>query len=353
MNSHSLPAGSEEFYRTLVESAAEGMLTIDAESTIVYANPAVEDILGYAPEELVGSSKMKIIPERLRPVHAAALDTYVRTGERSIDWEGIELPALHKDGHEVPTLISLREHTHDGDRYFTGIIRDVTERRRREDELRDQKERLDEFADILAHDIRNPLSVARGYTELAREREQSPELAQVEEALDRIDRLVDDVLALSREGRFIGETGPVDLETSLRAAWGNVETGRATLEVEPGLGVVVADGSRLAELFENLFRNAVEHGTADPEGVGSHSLTVNAGRLPEGEGFYVADDGDGIPEAEREAIFERGYSTRESGTGYGLSIVRQLAEAHGWTIGAAESDGSGARFEIRDVAFEG
>jgi PAS domain S-box-containing protein len=352
MNTHSLPGSSEEFYRTLVENAAEGMLTIDTESTIVYANPAVEDILGYAPEELIGSSKMKLIPERLRPDHTTALDTYIQTGERNVDWEGIELPALHKDGHEVPTLISLREHTHDGDRYFTGIIRDVTERRRREDELRDQKERLDEFADILAHDIRNPLSVARGYTELAREREQSPELAQVEEALGRIDRLVDDVLALSREGRFIGETERVDLEASVRAAWGNVETGRATLEVEPDLGVIVADESRLEELFENLFRNAVEHGATDSKGAESRSLTVSTGRLQDRRGFYVADDGPGIPEPEWESIFERGYSTRESGTGYGLSIVKQLAEAHGWTIGVTESDSGGARFEVRDVEFE-
>lgn len=92
---------SEAFYRTLVENAAEGMLTIDEHSEIVYANTAIEDILGYSPDELIGSSKMKIIPERLQPVHATALETYAGTGERNIDWDGIELPALHKDGHEV------------------------------------------------------------------------------------------------------------------------------------------------------------------------------------------------------------------------------------------------------------
>lgn len=143
-----LPAPPEEFYRTLVENAAEGMLTIDAESRIVYANPAVEEILGYAPEELIGSSKMKIIPERLQPVHAQALRAYVETGERHIDWGGMELPALHKDGHEVPTLISLREHEYEDEQFFTGIIRDVSERREREAELQAQKERLDQFADI-------------------------------------------------------------------------------------------------------------------------------------------------------------------------------------------------------------
>ncbi|WP_336021485.1 two-component system sensor histidine kinase NtrB [Halobellus salinisoli] len=379
MEPSALPAGPDEFYQTLVESSAEGMLTIDSESTIVYANSAIEEILGYSPEELIGSSKMKIIPERLRPVHGAALATYVETGSRNIDWEGVELPALHKNGHEVPTLISLREHTHGGEQYFTGVIRDITERRQREDELRDQKERLDEFADILAHDIRNPLSVARGYTELASKRDETPELEQVLEALDRIDRLVDDVLALSRQGRFIGETEPVDLEATVRDAWNNVETGAATLRVESGLETITADKSRLEELFENLFRNAVEHGSTSPssqaqtdavehgstsspsqtqgnpgengvpEDGATAGVTVSVGHLDHGPGFYVADDGPGVPDSIGDSIFEHGYSTREDGTGYGLSIVKQLAEAHGWTVSVTESESGGARFEITGV----
>ncbi|GAB7094054.1 hypothetical protein JCM30237_12060 [Halolamina litorea] len=340
MNTVSLPASPEEFYRTLVENAAEGMLTIDAESQIVYANPAVEDILGYSPEELIGSSKMTIIPERLQPVHAEALAAYVETGDRHIDWSGMELPALHKDGHEVPTLISLREHEYDGEQYFTGIIRDVSDRRERERELQAQKERLDEFADILAHDIRNPLSVARGYTDIAREGRDDDELDRVVEALDRIDQLVDDVLALSKQGRRIGDTESVALEAIVREAWNSVETAGASLEVEGELGSVEADRSRFRELFENLFRNAVEHATVE-----GAPPTITVGSL-EG-GFYVADDGPGIPEPIRGDVFDHGYSTRESGTGYGLSIVRQIAEAHGWRIRIEDADGGGARFEIR------
>ncbi|WP_144906152.1 two-component system sensor histidine kinase NtrB [Halobellus captivus] len=351
MEPNALPVSPDTFYQTLVESAAEGMLTIDADSTIVYANPAIEDILGYTPEELIGSSKMKIIPERLRPVHGAALAAYVDTGVRNIDWAGVELPALHKDGHEVPTLISLREHTHGGEQYFTGIVRDISERRRREDELRDQKERLDEFADILAHDIRNPLSVARGYTELATQREESPELKQVLDALDRIDHLVDDVLALSRQGRFIGETEVVDLERSIRDSWRNVETGETTLHVEADLGSITADRSRLEELFENLFRNAIEHGAPDTETTERRG-TVDVGRLADRNGFYVADDGPGIPDTIRESIFEHGYSTQADGTGYGLAIVKQIVDAHGWEVSVSDNEGAGARFEISGVESE-
>ncbi|GAB7011644.1 two-component system sensor histidine kinase NtrB [Halorubrum trueperi] len=338
MDPSSPPIPNDDFYQTLVENAAEGMLTIDAESKIVYANAAVEDILGYAPEELIGSSKMKIIPERLQSVHASALGSYVQTGERNIDWDGMELPARHRDGHEVPVLISLREHEHGGEQYFTGIIRDITERRRRETQLRDQKDRLDDFADILTHDIRNPLSVAQGYTDLAREGHDVPELETVSESLDRIDRLVEDVLELSKEGQFIGATEPVDIEASVRESWASVDTHDATLRIDSDLSAVEADESRVRELFANLFRNAVEHVGKD--------VTVRIGRLDDGDGIYVADDGDGIPESTRESVFEHGYSTAMGGTGYGLSIVSQIATAHGWNISVTEGTDGGARFEI-------
>lgn len=334
-----LPVDAGEFYQVLVENAAEGMLTIDEESNIVYANPAVEDILGYGPEELEGSSKMKIIPERLRPVHAEALRTYVESGERNVDWDGIELPALHKDGHEVPTLISLREHRHDGKRYFTGIIRDISERRKREEELSEQLSQLEEFAEFLAHDIRNPLSVAQGYTELAREQHDAPEMEQVAAALDRIDDLVDDVLALSRNGRYIGATETVDVERSAHVAWRHVDTGAGTFGIDDDLGTIEADESRFREFLGNLFGNAIDHA--------GDAVTVTMGALSEDDGFYVADDGPGIPSDERDRVFERGYTTHDDGTGYGLSIVRQIVHAHGWTIDVTESETGGASFEIR------
>ncbi|MFP8952730.1 PAS domain S-box protein [Natrialbaceae archaeon A-arb3/5] len=122
-----------EFFRQLVANTSEGLLTIDSESTIIFANPAIEDILGYSPDELIGSSKMELVPERLRPAHAAGLEKYLRTGNKHIDWDGIELPALHKDGHEVPVLISLREHRLDGERVFTGLFRDISEQKYRKE----------------------------------------------------------------------------------------------------------------------------------------------------------------------------------------------------------------------------
>ena len=337
------PTESGEFYRALVENASEGLLTIDTESRIVYANPAIEEILGYEPDELVGSSKMEIIPERLRATHASALRRYIETGERNIDWNGIELPALHKNGHEVPTLISLREHTHDGERFFTGIVRDVTERRARENALREQKERLDEFAGVVSHDIKNPLSIARGYTEIAREDADSPELQEVSNALERIDELTEDLLTLSREGETIGETDPVVLEQCVRSAWSEAATGESKLVVDADPGDIRADENRFRDLLGNLFRNAVEHGGDD--------VTVRFGTLEDRSGFYVEDDGPGIPTNRIEDVFEYGYTTNRDGTGYGLSIVENIATAHGWDVVIVDGSSGGARFEFTGVEF--
>lgn len=346
MSDHpSFPVRSEDFHRTLVENASEGLLTIDTQSQIVYANPAIEEILGYTPEELIGSSKMTLIPERLRPVHQTALRKYVRTSERNIDWDGIELPALHKEGHEVPTLISLREHEHDGEQYFTGIVRNITDRRRREEKLRQQKEQLDNFAAVVSHDIRSPLTIAQGYTELARERENNrEELRQVQQALDRIDELIDDVLTLARDGTEVGEMELLPLTDVIEAAWNDSRTGSATLSIENDLGKILADRSRFRELLTNVFENAVIH--VGPE------VQVWVGLLADGSGFYLEDDGLGIPESTREQVFEHGYTTREGGTGYGLAIVRRVADAHGWSVRVTSGREGGTRFEFVDVELE-
>lgn len=189
------------FLRALIENTSEGLLTIDTESRILFANPAIEEILGYRPDELVGSSKMEIIPERLRPVHGKALQQYIETGEKHVDWSGDELPALHRDGHEVPVSVSLREHEYNGDRLFTGIFTDITRRKRCEQRLQEQNQDLEEFAHVLSHDIRGPLSAAQGYVELCREEHETDELQQIAVVLSRIEQIVDDTTTNGPPGR--------------------------------------------------------------------------------------------------------------------------------------------------------
>ncbi|WP_136718099.1 histidine kinase N-terminal 7TM domain-containing protein [Halorientalis salina] len=219
--------------------------------------------------------------------------------------------------------------------------------RERERELRRQNERLDDFANVVSHDLRNPLSVAYGHVEQV---EQSEHADATKAALKRMEEIIDDVLTLARQGGPVDETATLSLGDVARTAWEVAETGDADLRTEDCR--IEADESRLQQLLENLFRNSVDHGGTD--------VTVRVGPL-EG-GFYVEDDGPGIPEDERNQVFDSGFSTESDGTGLGLSIVSRIVEDHGWSIRVTESEvggvpasgdapdefreSGGARFEI-------
>ncbi len=240
--------------------------------------------------------------------------------------------------------------------------------RERERELTRQNERLEEFAAVVSHDLRNPLNVAQARVELAREETGNDHLEDATEALNRSQALIDDLLALAREGASAGEREEVALPDLLEACWATVETGEATLRVETDR-TVSADESRLQQLFENLIRNAVEHGSTSPsqtpedseggspsasrasaDGVaeqGSAAVMLTVGDLE--DGFYVEDDGTGIPAEHRDSVFDPGYSTSEDGTGFGLAIVREIANAHGWSVRVTEGSAGGARFEVTGV----
>ncbi|MFC5277656.1 GAF domain-containing protein [Halorubrum rubrum] len=205
----------------------------------------------------------------------------------------------------------------------------------RQRELERQNEQLSEFASIVSHDLRNPLNVASGHLELSRAECDSEHLDAVAKAHDRIGVLIDDLLKLAREGGGVIDPEPVDLVDLVRDCWENVDTAAATLDVAVER-TVRADRNRLARLLENLIRNSVEHGGDD--------VTIAIGDL--GDGFYVADDGPGVPEDDRDRVFESGYSTRADGTGFGLAIVEEIVDAHGWNVRVTESEAGGARVEI-------
>ncbi|MFC7058718.1 sensor histidine kinase [Halovenus salina] len=176
-------------------------------------------------------------------------------------------------------------------------------------------------------------------TELLDQEVESDHLGDITQALDRMEQMIDSLLALARGGQIIGDRQPVDLADLVSKCWNTVEPRiDAELVCQTAL-TVKADETRLASLFENLLRNAVEHGGDD--------VTVTVGELA--DGFYVADDGEGIPPDEREEVFENGYSTADDGSGFGLSIVKRVAEAHGWEVVVTEGDDGGSRFEITGV----
>ncbi|WP_083861932.1 response regulator [Halogeometricum pallidum] len=242
------------------------------------------------------------------------------------------------------------------------------QRQQANERLQRQNERLDRFASIVSHDLRNPLSVAMGSVELAEQTEDLSHLAPAQRSLRRMSRLIDDLLVLARSGDVIDAVSVVNLGPVAERAWENVPTDDATLRVETER-TVRADETRLRQLFENLVRNAVEHGStghrtmsgdavehgstgsqASPDDAVEHgdgTVTVSVGNLT--DGFYVADDGPGISAEDRDKVFEHGYSTERDGTGYGLAIVREIADAHGWEVRVTESADGGARFEVTGV----
>ncbi|WP_254525134.1 hybrid sensor histidine kinase/response regulator [Natrinema caseinilyticum] len=202
-------------------------------------------------------------------------------------------------------------------------------------ELERQNDRLEAFASTVSHDLRNPLTLAMGHTEnvaphLDDEGERYCE--EIRWALDRMDGLIENLLTLARTGQRLTTTEPVDLDTIVDQARRTVDPDLRVVRDEP-LPTVEADGDRLLVLFENVFRNALEHAGDDV------AVTIEG----TDDGFAIADDGPGIPVDERENVLESGYSTASDGTGFGLAIVSEVVQAHGWSIAVDESDAGGLR----------
>ncbi|GAB7009152.1 ATP-binding protein [Halorubrum trueperi] len=217
--------------------------------------------------------------------------------------------------------------------------------REREAEIARERDRLEEFASLVSHDLRNPLNVATGNLDRVRDRfeeehEDTTVIDTVARSLDRMEALVEDMLTLARQGSAIDETEPISLSSLAEESWWNVDTGAAEFAVREDLRFR-ADRSRLRQALENLFANAVTHG--------GDAVRVEVGPLDDGRGFYVADDGPGIPVDRRDDVFEAGVTTDPDGTGFGLKIVTEVADAHGWTVELADAAGGGARFEFRGV----
>jgi signal transduction histidine kinase len=203
--------------------------------------------------------------------------------------------------------------------------------------LRRERERLEQFASVLSHDLRNPLGIARTYLDFAESSHDEDDFAAVREALNRMDTMIDDLLTIARTEETVSNPEPTDLSQLVEDTWRQVETDSATLSVDlPDGWCVRCDSDLLRHVFENLFRNAVEHNDTP--------VTVTVGQSE--EGFYVADDGDGIPPDVGTDIFEYGVITNEGGIGLGLSIVAEIVEAHGWTVSVTAGTHGGARFEI-------
>ena len=381
-----------EQYRTLVENVPQGGVFLYNENLeCVLAGGAGLADVGLSPGDVEGEAPSERYPDAI----AEEIEAYLR---EAFDGQEAEFEQTYQGRtYQVRTLPIERG---DGtiDRVMA-VSREITDPKRREQELERRKDRLEEFASVVSHDLRNPLGVVDGRIDLARAECDSEHLAAAGAALDRMNRIIENVLWLARAGRDIGETDAVDLRKQVETAWslsaaGHEGTELIVTDTGPGsVETIEADVSRLGQLLENLFRNSVEHGsithrsqargdsvehsstsnrTSSGDSVehGSTSTRPQAGDAVEGGstgnrtgpdtgvtvtvrlfdgGFSVEDDGPGIPETVRERLFEDGFSTTADGTGFGLRIVKGIADAHGWEVTIDDSPSGGARFVITGV----
>jgi PAS domain S-box-containing protein len=320
-------------YQTLIRNFPDGAVFLfDTELKYVRAGGQELTAVGLSAEDVTGATPHELFPE-------AIADETVRRYRETL--HGASHTFEQEYGGEQYRVQTTPVRTGDGEiAYGLAVSQNVTEEAERRQELERQKKQLEEFASIVSHDLRSPLTVAEGSLELAQETCESDHLAQAAEAVDRSQELIDNLLTLAQQGESVAEVQPVALADIVKRSWQTVDTERATLDAAASQ-VIEADRSRLQELFENLYRNAVEHGGDD--------VIVSVSAMD--DGFYVADSGSGIPASDREEVFEVGYSTNEDGTGFGLRIVEQIADAHGWEVTVGESEHGGARFEVTGVEF--
>lgn len=331
-------------YERLVETVGDGMFTLDDDGHFVTVNDTLLSMTGYNREGILGEPWTLLVAqsesisiaetiERLRAVDGSETMTF-------------EIEIRRKDASTFPGENKIALVQVDGEfRGIVGVLRDVTERKRRERELERQNERVETFASIVSHDLRNPLGVAKGH--LQRDACDEAAIGESLAALERMETIIDDVLALARHGDAATDHTVHELHTLAIEAWQNVDTRSARLVVDSSHPFVF-DRSRVMRLLENCFRNAVEHGGTDS--------TVTVGCLSTDQddssktGFYVSDDGKGLDPELVETVFDSEVTTSESGHGLGLWIVREVAHAHDWTVTATQSRTGGARFEFTGVS---
>ena len=319
-------------YETILDSLDDAVYAIEPDGSIAYVNDRYAEMKGVSPETLIGTDIYEWVTDEAA-AKAKQARAELANGDRDVGI--IEYDFLTASGEQFPVemrFTRVETGTETLDR--VGVIRDITDRKQREESLRRKNERLDEFARLVSHDLRNPLTVAEGRLDLLESDLHTlseandvgddvtalrTHIEEITHAHDRMRQLIEDLLLVARAGDDVDGGETVDLASLASEAWRNVATAEATLDLRTER-TLQADRSRLERLVENLFRNAIEHGGED--------VTVVVGDLE--NGFYITDDGPGIPPDDRERVFESGYTTTPEGTGFGLRIVEQVADAHGW-----------------------
>ena len=351
----------------VLDTAVDGIVTIDGRGIVQSVNAAVEDMFGYTAEELIGHNVNTMMPSPYREEHDRYLERYLQTGEAQIIGIGREVEGRRKDGSTFPLELAVSEVEFPGRRLFTGIVRDISERRRMEAQARlrlretahtSRLLELGEMTSGIAHEVSQPLAAIVGYAAACIRMLESgaPDMPLLTDTLEQIrnqgrraGNIVQRMRQLTRKEEV--QRRPIDLGTALEEVLVLVAHElrsarvRVKRELDRHLPPVDADLVQIEQVLLNLVRNAIEAMSLEPEGARTLGLrTYTSG--PDEVAVEVSDTGRGLDEAVRARIFDTFYTTKDSGVGVGLSISRTIAEAHGGRLGVASEPGQGATFSL-------
>jgi len=340
-------------WRAIVDTATEGIVTIDSKGLIETANGAAETLFGYSQMEMLGQNVRMLMPEPYRGEHDGYLQRYLTTGERRIIGIGREVVGLHKDGTEFPIDLSVGEGDIAGRRFFTAVIRDIRDRKEMQTKLA-QTERLaavGELAAGVAHEVNNPINTVINCAQLIRDGDAPDENCRtiIEEG-ERIAEIVQSLLQFARDDRDRPQSTSIPdvVQRTLRLIAENLKRHGITLTVQVRDDVphVLARPQQLQQVLLNLLINAKDalvHSDSEPR-----LVSIAAAPIDQGVEITVADNGPGVPAELGTRVFEPFVTTKRArgGTGLGLSITKSIVEGYGGRVTLQSAPGHGATFRV-------
>ncbi len=358
------PQDSEKRLEAIINSAVFAIITIDVAGGIEDFNSAAEDMFGYAAGDVIGRNVSILMPEPFRSAHDGFLAQYVATGDKRIIGIGREVIGLKQDGTKFPIHVTVSEVRLSDRVLFTGMIEDVSARIEAEQRIQQLQNELihvarlsamGELASALAHELNQPLTAITNYSNAAKRllgRNQTAQATGL--VLKASEQALRAGEIIRRLRQFIewGETDRSwqDLEPIVHEACqlGLIGTrGRRLnfeMNIEPRLPRVMVDRVQIQQVVQNLVRNAVDalEGSAQD----AHIKVSVAHANGEAVQIVVEDNGPGLDDEVKERLFQPFVTTKSSGMGVGLSVCRNIVEAHGGQIGGDDREGGGARFRV-------
>ena len=349
-------ADREAQLKAILDAAVDAIIVTDERGVIESANAVTREIFGYEPDDLIGRNVNVLMPEPHRSGHHAYIDRYLQTGEPHIIGIGREAEDLHKSGQRFPIDLSVTEYIVGGHRRFAGVIRDISDRRRAEDEARRRREELahaarlstlGELSSGIAHEINQPLTAIVSFAEacLRMLRSGNPDPAKLEGALEQIAVQGERAGEITRHLRRLARKGEREHESIdiNRVILGLIELVRNELEMnrivlhfelDESLPPIRCNRIQIEQVVLNLVRNAMD--AMERFRTREHALAIRTRNDADREILLeVEDTGDGFSEANAEQLFKPFFTTKPDGLGLGLSISRTIVQDHGGRMWAS------------------